>query len=61
MAALGHRARPRPAFGHGKEAAVGPWTLLGAFHPSQQNTFTGKITPEMLDEVFSRARSLAEG
>ena len=60
-AALGHRAKPRPAFGHGREATVGPWRLLGAFHPSQLNTFTGKLTPEMLDEVFSRARALAEG
>jgi uracil-DNA glycosylase family 4 len=59
--ALGHRTKPRSAFGHGQEATVGPWTLLGAFHPSQQNTFTGKLTPEMLDEVFSRARDLADG
>ena len=60
-AALGHRTKPRPAFGHRNEAEVGAWTLLGAFHPSQQNTFTGKLTPEMLDEVFSRARELGEG
>jgi uracil-DNA glycosylase len=58
-AALGHPTKPRPAFAHRKEAAVGPWTLLGAFHPSQQNTFTGKLTSEMLDEVFARARALA--
>jgi uracil-DNA glycosylase family 4 len=58
---LGHAARPRPRFGHGAEATVGPYTLLGCFHPSQQNTFTGKLTPAMLDEVLGRARSLADG
>ncbi|MET0750016.1 MAG: uracil-DNA glycosylase family protein, partial [Solirubrobacterales bacterium] len=58
--ALGHPApRPRPRFGHGEEAQLGPLTLLGSFHPSQQNTFTGKLTVEMLDGVFARARELA--
>jgi uracil-DNA glycosylase family 4 len=47
--------RPRPRFGHGAEAIVGPYRLVGAFHPSQQNTFTGKLTPEMLDEVLRAA------
>ena len=51
--------RPKPRFGHGAEAKVGRWTLLGCFHPSQQNTFTGKLTPSMLDGVFHRARELA--
>jgi uracil-DNA glycosylase family 4 len=59
LASLGHAARPRPRFAHLAEATVGPYVLLGAFHPSQQNTFTGKLTPEMLDGVFERARALA--
>jgi uracil-DNA glycosylase family 4 len=58
LAALGHVVRPRPRFGHLAEASVGPLTLLGCFHPSQQNTFTGKLTTQMLDGVFDRAREL---
>jgi uracil-DNA glycosylase family 4 len=58
LAALGHTVEPRPGFGHLAEASVGPFTLLGCFHPSQQNTFTGKLTEAMLDEVFERAREL---
>jgi uracil-DNA glycosylase len=58
--ALGHTIpRPRPRFGHGSEAMVGPYALLGCYHPSQQNTFTGKLTEEMMDAVFARARELA--
>jgi uracil-DNA glycosylase family 4 len=53
--------RPRPRFGHAAEAAVGPFTLLGCFHPSQQNTFTGTLTQPMIDAVFDRARALASG
>jgi uracil-DNA glycosylase len=51
--------RPRPKFGHGASAQVGPFTLLGCFHPSQQNTFTGKLTEPMMDDVLSRAKELA--
>jgi len=51
--------RPRPRFGHGSELDAEPM-LLGCFHPSQQNTFTGKLTPAMMDDVLLRARELAE-
>jgi uracil-DNA glycosylase family 4 len=51
--------RPKPRFGHGAEWPEGPLPLLGCFHPSQQNTFTGRLTPEMLDAVLLRARELA--
>ncbi|MGI8632547.1 MAG: uracil-DNA glycosylase [Solirubrobacterales bacterium] len=51
--------RPKPRFGHGTEAQVGERTLLGCFHPSQQNTFTGRLTEPMIDAVLSRARELA--
>jgi uracil-DNA glycosylase family 4 len=59
LATLGHRVRPRPTFGHGAEVVTGPYTLLGCFHPSQQNTFTGKLTPSMLDAVLARAKAVA--
>lgn len=51
--------RPRPRFGHGVEVDLGRLTIVCCYHPSQQNTFTGKLTEQMLDAVFTRARDLA--
>ena len=51
--------KPKPKFGHLAEAQVGRLSLLGSYHPSQQNTFTGKLTAPMMDAVFDRARSIA--
>jgi uracil-DNA glycosylase len=55
--------RPLPKFGHAAEvtvtSAAGDLTVLGCYHPSQHNTFTGRLTTEMLDAVFTRARELA--
>ncbi len=61
LAGSGHAfPRPRPAFGHGVAVPVpdGP-TVLCSYHPSQQNTFTGKLTEAMLDDVLGRARELS--
>ncbi|HUE74498.1 MAG TPA: uracil-DNA glycosylase, partial [Pirellulaceae bacterium] len=51
--------RPRPAFGHAAEVAIGNRTLLGCYHVSQQNTFTGRLTESMIDAVLTRAKELA--
>jgi uracil-DNA glycosylase family 4 len=59
LAGRGQGLRPRPPFGHGAsvQAPQGGPLVLGAFHPSQQNTFTGRLTPEMLARVFRDARA----
>ena len=51
--------RPRPRFGHGAELQLSDHVLLGCYHVSQQNTFTGRLTQAMLDKVLRRARELA--
>lgn len=57
LAAAGHVTADgrRPVFGHLAETQVGPYVLLGSYHPSQQNTFTGRLTVPMFDEVIDRA------
>jgi uracil-DNA glycosylase family 4 len=58
LAELGHAQKPKPKFGHKVEYDLGPYTLMGSYHPSQQNTFTGKLTEPMFDAVFNRAREI---
>jgi uracil-DNA glycosylase len=59
LAGQGHAVRPKPRFGHGAEVEVGPYRLLGTYHPSQQNTFTGVLTQPMLQAILVRAREIA--
>jgi uracil-DNA glycosylase len=56
---IGGDVRPRPRFGHGMSANAGGYAVIGSYHPSQQNTFTGRLTAPMLDAVLRRARELA--
>jgi uracil-DNA glycosylase family 4 len=59
FAALGHDVRPRPRFGHARVVEIGPYRLLGSYHPSQQNTFTGRLTESMLRDVLRHAVRLS--
>jgi uracil-DNA glycosylase family 4 len=59
LAARGVSVKPRPRFGHGAAASAGGYELLGCYHPSQQNTFTGRLTEQMIDDVLASARELA--
>jgi uracil-DNA glycosylase len=61
LADRGVDVRPRPAFGHNLSyPTAGGYTVIGSYHPSRQNTNTGKLTPSMLEDVFQRARALLQ-
>jgi uracil-DNA glycosylase family 4 len=53
----GHKPARKTRFGHGAEMSYGPYVLVGSYHPSQQNTFTGRLTEAMLDAVFEKVKS----
>jgi uracil-DNA glycosylase len=57
LAALDVPLERLPKFGHGAQAAIGPFDLMGCYHPSQQNTFTGRLTQAMLDKVLERCKN----
>jgi uracil-DNA glycosylase len=58
LAGRGIVIRPKPAFGHNLAYEAGSYTVIASYHPSRQNTNTGKLTPIMMEAVFARARSL---
>ncbi len=60
-AVAGEDARPRPRFGHGATAVAGGYAVVGSYHPSQQNTFTGRLTEQMLRDVLGHAVQLSAG
>jgi uracil-DNA glycosylase family 4 len=60
LAEAGYSVAPKPRFGHLAEAMVGPYRLVGSYHPSQQNTFTGRLTAPMFDAVIRRASHLVD-
>lgn len=55
LARKGHFVKPKPKFSHGAEVKIGPYHIIGSYHPSQQNTFTGRLTEPMLDLTFAKA------
>ena len=60
LADRGYTLKPKPKFGHMAQCEVGPYHIIGSYHPSQQNTFTGKLTQPMFQAVFSKAVETAK-